>query len=31
MELDERHVGAQLGLVDGREANMPSSFGCGDQ
>jgi len=24
MDLDERLVGAQLGLVDGREANVPS-------
>ena len=31
MDLDERLVGAQLGLVDSREANVPSGFGRGDQ
>jgi hypothetical protein len=30
MDLDERLVGAQLGLGDGREASVPSDFGCGD-
>jgi len=31
MDLDERLVGAQFGLVGGREAGVHSGFGCGDR